>query len=103
MECKKSSPAKQLGNPNKSKHQYSNSVSSQRARILKHFEGCPRLSTMQARNQFGIMSPAPRIEELRKQGYRIDTQRIIEFDSNGVPHLMGLYVFQGKQEVPYEG
>ena len=57
---------------------------------------------MQARNQFGIMSPAPRIEELRKQGYRIDTQRIIEFDSNGVPHLMGLYVFQGKQEVPYE-
>ena len=91
-----------LQNTRTSKHRYSNSTSSQRARILKHFKECPRLSTLQARNQYGIMSPAPRIKELRAQGYQIETHRITENDSNGVPHRMGLYVFQDKkQEVSY--
>lgn len=81
---------------------YSNSSSSQRAKILKHFETCPQLSTTQARAKYGIMSPAPRIMELRAQGYQIDTHRITERDSNGVQHRMGLYVFQGKQEVCHE-
>lgn len=88
-----------LREPNQSKQLYGNSCASQRARILKIFETCPRLSTMEARDTYGIMSPAPRIKELRKQGYKIDTHRITESDANGVPHRMGLYVFMGKQEV----
>lgn len=90
-------------NTRTSQNRYSNSRSSQRARILKHFKECPRLSTIQAREQYGIMSPAPRIKELRAQGYNIVTQRITEHDSNGVPHCMGLYVFQDKKQEVFYG
>lgn len=90
-----------LGNP-KLKTPYSNSAASQRARILKHLENGKALSTMQAREQLGIMSPAPRVKELREQGYQIDTYRITEHDSNGVPHhRMGLYVLHSKREVQH--
>jgi len=84
-----------LGNPKKSKRSYSNSASSQRARILKHFESCPRLSTMQARNELGILHPPGRVMELRKMGYQIDTHWIYAPDANGVLHRIGQYVFKG--------
>ena len=84
------------GNPNKQKPPYSNSSSSQRARILRHFLVCPRLSTIQAREQYGIMSPASRVLELRTQGYQIDTCWISEADANGVLHRVGSYVYKGK-------
>ncbi|BCA93799.1 hypothetical protein TUM19329_01600 [Legionella antarctica] len=101
MEQIKNHPVGQLGNSKLTKQLYGNSSASQRARILKHFESCPQLSTMQARDKYGIMSPAPRIEELRKKGYQISTQRITEIDRNGVPHRMGLYVFIGKKEASH--
>lgn len=100
MDKKKNSP-ENLGNP-KIKQRYSNSASSQRARILKHFERNPRLSTMQARTEHGILHPGGRIMELRKKGHRIDTHWIDELDANGVIHRVGLYVYQGKMRGQYE-
>ncbi|QBR84711.1 hypothetical protein E3983_10250 [Legionella israelensis] len=76
----------------------SNSLSTQRKKILKHFEKCPQLSTMQARNDLGILHPGGRIMELRKKGYEIVTHWISEPDSNGDIHRIGLYVYQGKGE-----
>jgi hypothetical protein len=49
MSIDKNCPAALLGNPNESALQYSNSIASQQARLLKHFKHDPRLSTMQAR------------------------------------------------------
>lgn len=89
------SPDYKLGNP-KSKRLYSNAIRSQQARILKHFEECPRLSTLQARHEYGILHPGGRIMELRKMGYKIDTHWTDEADNNGEPHRIGLYVYQGK-------
>lgn len=86
----------------KSKPPYDNSISSQRSRILKHFEVCPRLSTMQARDDYGILHPSGRVMELRKNGHIIQTHWISEPDANGVTHRVGLYVYQGKSEVHYE-
>ncbi len=44
----------------------------QRQRILKWFRNVSsRLSTLQARNQLGIMSPANRVKELRHAGHCI--------------------------------
>src|SRR3990167_3457365 len=92
---KKNGPG-DLGNPNKSKPTYSNSSSSQRARILRHFLECPRLSTIQARDQYGILHPCGRMMELRKNVYLIDTHWVSEPDANGVLHRVGLYVYKGK-------
>lgn len=102
MPTKKKCPAP-LGNPNKTKRTYSNSASSQRARILEHFANCPRLSTIEAREEYGILHPGGRVMELRKNGYQIDTHWIFAPDSNGVLHRIGQYVFQGQgKEVIYE-
>ena len=94
MVSKKSSPAAMLGN-SKSKSLYSNSTSSQRARILEYFSKCPRLSTMKARDELGVLHPCGRVLELRRLGYRIDTLWVRESDNNGVPHRVGLYIFHG--------
>jgi hypothetical protein len=92
----KSSPGDTLGNPKQPKPAYDNSTASQRARILKHFETCPRLSTMEAREHHGIMHPGGRVLELRQKGHVIDTHWVAEPDSNGVMHRVGLYVYQGR-------
>jgi len=97
MSTQKKCPAA-LGNPKKTKRAYSNSASSQRARILEHFANCPRLSTIEARDEYGILHPCGRVMELRKKGYRIDTNWIAAPDSNGVLHRIGQYVFQGKEQ-----
>lgn len=84
-----------LGNSKYSKS-YNNSLQSQRKRILEHFEKCPKLSTIQARNEYGVLHPGGRIMELRKKGYDIQTHWIYEPDSNGINHRIGLYVYKGK-------
>ncbi|KTD22000.1 helix-turn-helix domain-containing protein [Legionella israelensis] len=84
-----------LGQNRSSKRPYNNTAS-QRARIIRHFqEKSPRLSTIQAREQYGILHPGGRIMELRNKGYQIDTHWIRETDSNGVLHRIGLYVYHG--------
>ena len=79
-------------------YQYSNSASSQRTRILQHFKSNPRLSTIEARNVYGILHPPGRIKELRKKGYQIDTYWTSEPDSNGVLHRIGVYIYNGITE-----
>ncbi len=79
---KKNSPDN-LGNPPKNSQVYSNSKANQRARILKAFEVNPKLSMFA--HKMGIVSPAPRIGELREQHYDIDTQSINEPDENVLP------------------
>ncbi|HAU0282336.1 TPA: hypothetical protein JBF45_15455 [Legionella pneumophila] len=90
----KNRPAK----PGNSKYfkSYINSLQSQRKRILEHFKKCPRLSTIQARNEYGVLHPGGRIMELRKKGYDIQTHWIYEPDSNGISHRIGLYIYNGR-------
>jgi len=96
MAIKDNCPAP-LGNP-KTKTHYNNSAASQRARILDHFSKCPRLSTIQARDEYGILHPCGRVMELRRSGYRIDTTWIKAPDANGVFHRIGQYVFQSNEK-----
>lgn len=76
---------------------YKNSKASQRTRILNYFQSSPNLSTLQARNELGILHPGGRIMELRKKGHEILTQWIFEPDNTGVIHRIGLYVYQGRK------
>lgn len=98
MACKLNHPVGQLGNSKLTKRLYGNSSASQRARLLKHFENCTHLSTLQAREELGILHPCGRIMELRKRGHQIETHWINEADNNGVLHRIGLYVYQGRME-----
>lgn len=89
------SPVK-LGGTSKSKQQYCNSASSQRARLLDYFKSRKaRISAMQARITLGILHPAGRVSELRHRGHKIDLEWIYEKDANQVAHRVGLYVYQG--------
>ena len=90
------SPGKHLGKQKSSKPAYSNSVKSQREIMLRVFNENTSLSTMEARNKYGILHPGGRIKELRQIGHKIETYWVSEPDSNGVIHRVGLYVYKGR-------
>lgn len=92
---KKNGPG-DLGNLPKNSQKYSNAKPNQRSRILKAFEVNPKLSTFAFR-KMGIVSPAPRIGELREQHHEIVTDWTNEPDENGINHRIGLYVYHGKK------
>lgn len=91
------SPGDNLGKQKIGNPLYSNSIKSQQERILKIFRKNSSLSTIQARNEYGILHPGGRVLELRKKGHKIDTHWISETDTNGVNHRVGLYVYKGKE------
>lgn len=93
---KKNRPDEHLGIPNKSGLN-DNSISSQHAKLLEHFKKCPRLTTLQAREELGIMHPSGRTRELIKLGHNIITLHgVVEPDVTGLPHRVGLYVYLGR-------
>ena len=67
----------------------------QREQILKHFERCDSLTTIEARSYYGILAPAPRIFELRQQGYDIVTIRETHGTHKGSHKRVARYVFGG--------
>jgi hypothetical protein len=78
------------------KHRYNNSATTQRTIILFWFqEACPRLSTLEAREILGIMSPASRILELKQVGHRIVLGWGKQRDSSGQLHDVGVYIYMG--------
>ena len=69
------------------------SARAQRKNISNHLINYGRITTLEAREQYGIMSPAPRIKELRISGWNIVTERIKVSDNLGVTHDgVGCYV-----------
>lgn len=92
-------PGNHLGKQRFPNPAYSNSVKSQQERILKIFSQNHSLSTMQARNEYGILHPCGRIKELRQKGHQIETHWIKETDLNGVMHRIGLYVYKGSRQL----
>lgn len=89
---KKNYPVVKLGKSN-NVESYDNSLLTQHIRILFHFQKNKTLSTIQAREELGILHPCGRIKELRAQGHKIITTWVYESDSNGVRHRIGLYVY----------
>lgn len=87
------------GTSSNSKRFYDNSPIAQQARILDWFlNKSPRLSTLQAREELGIMSPACRIMELRDKGHIIALEWKRQVDVTGTPHRAGVYIYMGNSE-----
>lgn len=86
---RKKSPARQ-GNSN---HNLNNiTLSAQRQRLLVWLQEKP-ITTLQARQELNILSPAARVFELRHQfGFNIQTMWVEEFTPGGYKHRIAKYV-----------
>lgn len=69
----------------------------QRKKLIKALESGP-LTTLQAREQLGIMHPGGRINELRNRGFNIITHRCINYDVSGQAHKVAKYVLISKEK-----
>ncbi|HMY41176.1 MAG TPA: helix-turn-helix domain-containing protein [Marinagarivorans sp.] len=58
----------------------------QQQRLLKTLIEKGSITTIEARQELNVMSPAPRILELREQGNRIFTQFVTITDQHGFMH-----------------
>ena len=75
----------------------STSTESQRSLLLDHLKKGP-LTTIQARDELGVMSPAPRVMELRRQGHNIITLWTETVDRTGTKHREGQYILLTEEE-----
>lgn len=75
----------------------STAAAAQRQRILEHLQR-GTLSTLQARS-VGIMHPAARCMELRKQGHQIVTEKVDECCPGGVRHRVARYRLQPTRQM----
>lgn len=77
----------------KPNHFANTSAYAQRKRMLDALQTLGAVNTLYARDRLNIMAPAPRIKELREQGYQIRTDRIRITDRDGFVHdNVALYV-----------
>lgn len=72
-----------------------NSATAQRIRLLQALRRAP-VSTIVARRELDILSPASRIIELRQRGFDIETFWQHEATDCGRTHRIGLYVLTGE-------
>ena len=77
-------------------------ASSQRKAILDYLRKVGHLTTLYGRETLGIMSPAARVFELRKDGFPIVTHWITSQDMAGTKHRDAKYVLMtgGNTETP---
>jgi len=76
----------------------STSNEAQRQRLLTHLREKGSICTSEAREQLAVMSPAPRVLELRREGWKIATVMQQIADDAGVLHRQALYVIQRGEE-----
>lgn len=70
------------------------SAETQRNTIVKLLQESGQMTTLDARAN-GIMHPAMRVCELRKQGHNIVTNWAYQTDEAGVEHRVGIYTLDG--------
>lgn len=76
-----------------------NSASNQCLKLLDWFLEKNSITTKQAQVSLDVMSPAPRILELRKQGYKIKTVWDSWTSEYGIKHRIARYVLTQKTPV----
>lgn len=66
-------------------------ASTDRVTILNHLQDNGSITTLEAR-AMGIMSPAPRVQELRESSHKIITHWTTTIDSAGRKHREAKYI-----------
>ncbi len=67
-------------------HLYNTDIRAQQQRLLKVIIKFGSVATLYTRDNFNIMSPAPRIVELKKQGHTIIPEQVTIRDENWCLH-----------------
>lgn len=84
--------------PNKKINFNDTSATNQQKIALLALREAPK-TTIELRHYYGIMQPAPRIKELRMQGYDILTIRITSNTPDGIKHrAVAKYVLRGERD-----
>ena len=78
----------------------SSSTHSQRQRLIDHLEQHNEITTIEARELYDIMSPAPRIMELKERGFNIVTIRINQDTNKGSHKRVARYVLFSNGDKP---
>jgi len=73
------------------------STAAQRQRILKWLTENGPLTTFDSREKLLVPHPAGRINELRKLGFEITTERCWEYSAGGSRHLVARYSFKREE------
>jgi Helix-turn-helix domain len=98
MHEKKAAPA-QAEATSKRPNRNDTSAANQRAITIQALRTGPQ-TTVQLRECYGILSPAPRVLELRERGFSILTQRVKVQTPDGVMHFaVARYVLLSESEV----
>jgi len=73
-----------------------NTAEHQRARLLEAMKLCGGVTTLEAVRFLDIVDPRPRVVELRKEGYSINTSWARQPSECGRLHNVGLYSLAGR-------
>ena len=76
------------------------SANAQCQRLLDHLKKNNTITTIEARELYDIMSPAPRIMELKARGYNIVTIRINQHTEKGSHRGVARYVLFSSGDKP---
>jgi len=81
---------------NTTQQRYSNSLASQRQRLLNYLKQNRSITTLEARHILDIMHPSGRIKELKESGYNIVTNWRVDTTPEGKDHRVAEYILVPK-------
>jgi hypothetical protein len=84
------------GNEINTRHYPPENAARQRGRLLAYLRLAGSVSTLEARGELGIMHPAGRVQELRRDGWPIETAWDELPDGTGRVHRVGRYLLGRK-------
>ena len=70
-------------------------IKARQQRLILQALGDGGITSLEAREKFGILHCAGRVLELRKAGYAIVTRKVVQSDAEGRRHSVALYVLGG--------
>ena len=76
---------------------YSSSTAHDCAILLRHLQEVGSFTTIQARNELGVMHPGGRVQNLRDAGYNIKLVWTKEPDPTGRLHRVGRYILSTEE------
>lgn len=81
-------------------NRHDTSLANQQAIVLRALQKEGQ-TTATLRNDYGVMHPSARIQELKEKGYRIDTVYMTVTTPDGVEHhgVAKYYLLPGKEEI----
>ena len=82
---------------------HSNSLTSQRQRLLNYLKENRSITTLEARHKLDIMHPSGRIKELKEDGDYIVTNWRIDTTPEGKTHRVAEYILMPKNTLSENG